>query len=262
MYIVRCRPGSEDWGGSGDWQPGAFEQAFRRGPAVAPARTEQYYGPANSRDPNTAAAAVPESEEGAVGREGSSDAPLPTRESQLDADNQNHDQPQSEQQPCESEQDESRAELQPPRRQRRQQQLEHYLNAGPENDHSGGRWRQQQGPQQQHQEQSRVPHYHLSFDDETSESDEDGSSSSGYEDDDNPDDDSHHRHNNDSTNNNSTTTTTTSNNHNDDDDDDDDGGDEDGSSYADSEELEDMEADPNAAGGRARGGFWPMLYCQ
>lgn len=46
-------------------------------------------------------------------------------------------------------------------------------------------------------------------------------------------------------------------NNNDGDDDDDE------SSYADSEELEDVETGGNAADGRARrGGFWPMLYCQ
>ncbi|CAM9590118.1 unnamed protein product, partial [Scytosiphon promiscuus] len=53
-----CRPGSEDWGGSGEWHPGVFERSFRNSSPAAPALTEQRDVPANPSSAS-ASAAVP-----------------------------------------------------------------------------------------------------------------------------------------------------------------------------------------------------------
>ncbi|CAM9766469.1 unnamed protein product [Ectocarpus sp. 4 AP-2014] len=218
--FTTCRPGSEDWGVSGDWHPDAFERSFRNGPSIAPTSTEQQHGPANFCAAAAAATItttphvgiVSENADGGNGGGGgcgSRELPRPPCQQKRQAAEQQQQERNGSQQHQEDHQ-----------QQQQQQHGDTQLGQQPQQPPQ----RQQQRQQQQEEGQERLaPHFHLSFDDETSESEQGGGS--GDED-----------HDSDSS---------------------------DSSSYADSGELEEVEAGATEDGGRPRGrGLWPMLYCQ
>ncbi|CAN0265738.1 unnamed protein product, partial [Ectocarpus sp. 8 AP-2014] len=217
--FTRCRPGSEDWGGSGDWQPDAFERSFRNGPSIAPTSTEQQHGPANLRAAAAAATTTTTTPHvgivsenagggnGGGGGGGSRELPRPPSQQKRQAAEQQQ-QPQQERNGSQQHQEDHQ--------QQQQQQQQH-------GDTQLGQ-QLQQPPQQEEGQERLAPHFHLSFDDETSEAEQGG----GIGDEEDHDSDSN-----------------------------------DSSSYADSEELEGVEAGATEDGGRPHGrGFWPMLYCR
>ncbi|CAB1107290.1 unnamed protein product [Ectocarpus sp. CCAP 1310/34] len=220
--FTRCRPGSEDWGGSGDWQPDAFERSFRNGPSIAPTSTEQQHGPANLRAAAAATTTTTTSHvgivsenadggKGAGGGGGSRELPRPPCQQKRQAAEQQQQQ-----------QERSRSQQHREDHQQQQQQQHGDTQRGQEPQQPPPRQQQHQLQQEEGQERL-APHFHLSFDDETSESEQGGGSG----------DEDHDSDSNDS------------------------------SSYADSEELEGVEAGETEDGGRPRGrGPWSMLYCQ
>ncbi|CAM9463228.1 unnamed protein product [Ectocarpus fasciculatus] len=220
--FTRCRPGSEDWGGSGDWPSDAFERSFRNGPSIAPTLTGQQHGPANLRAAaatTTTTTAPPVSivsENASGGNGGSGELPRPPSQLKRQAAEQQQQEPQQQQERNGSQQHEEDL-------QQRQQQQHGGNQDGQQTPPPPQQQQQQQQSQQEEGQERLAPHFHLSFDDETSESEQGGGSG----------DEDHDSDSNDS------------------------------SSYADSEELDGVEAGANAGGGRPRGrGFWPMLYCQ
>ncbi|CAM9203466.1 unnamed protein product, partial [Ectocarpus sp. 12 AP-2014] len=187
--FTRCRPGSEDWGGSGDWQPDAFERSFRNDPSIALTSTEQQHGPANLR---AAAAAVTtttttphvgivsedaDGGNGGGGRGCSRELPRPPSQQKRQVAEQQRQQQQQPQQ----ERDGSQQHQEDHQQQQQQQQQHGDTQLGqqpqqPQQPQQRQQRQQQRQPQQEEGQERLAPHFHLSFDDETSESEQGGGS--------------------------------------------------------------------------------------